>query len=76
MYVSDIVLLAELTPEQKNNEALIAGCVAGAVLKDAYLGTIKKAGLAVSVISENKKISKEQYLGIPLESILIEAVKK
>ncbi|MFA5107273.1 MAG: arsenite methyltransferase [Patescibacteria group bacterium] len=76
MYVSDIVLLAELTPEQRKNEALIAGCVAGAVLKDAYLDIIKKAGLAVSIISENKKISKEQYQGIPLESMLIEAVKK
>lgn len=75
MYVSDIVLLAELTTEQRNDEELIAGCVAGAVLKDIYLDMVEKAGLTVSVLSENKKISKEQYQGIALESVLIEAVK-
>ena len=29
MFVSDIVLLEELTDEQRNNEKLIAGCVGG-----------------------------------------------
>ena len=32
MFISDIVLLEELTQEQRNDEALIAGCVGGAVL--------------------------------------------
>ncbi len=33
MYVSDIVLLEELTNEQRSDEKLIAGCVGGALLK-------------------------------------------
>lgn len=75
IYVSDIVLLAPLNDKQKNDEELIVGCVAGAVLRDEYLNIIENAGLSVTVLSENKSISKEQYQGIPLESILIEAQK-
>ncbi len=75
MYVSDIVLLEELTAEQRGNEELIAGCVAGALLKDKYLDVIKNAGLRVTVLSENKGISKQQYQGIPLESLMVEAEK-
>jgi arsenite methyltransferase len=75
MYVSDIVLLAELTPEQRSNEELIAGCVGGALLKNDYIEIVKQAGFTVNVLSENKGISKQQYQGIPLESLMIEAVK-
>lgn len=75
MYVSDIVLLAELTPEQRSNEDLIAGCVGGALLKNDYIAISKKAGLTVTILSENKEISKQQYQGIPLESLMLEAVK-
>lgn len=73
--VSDIVLLSELTPEQRSNEELIAGCVGGAVLKDDYISMMKQAGFQVSILSENKSISKQQYQGIPLESLLVEGVK-
>lgn len=75
MYISDIVLLKELSEEQRGNEALIAGCVGGALLKDDYLKIVKKAGFKVKILSENKSISKEQYQGAPLESIQIEAQK-
>lgn len=75
MYVSDIVLLAELTPEQRSNEELIAGCVGGALLKNEYIDIVKQAGFTVNVLLENKDISKQQYQGIPLESLMIEAVK-
>ena len=75
MFVSDIVLLGELTEEQKNNPKLISGCVAGALPKEEYLEKIKKAGLKVEILNENKDISKEQYRGIPLESILVKAIK-
>jgi SAM-dependent methyltransferase len=73
--VSDIVLLAELTPEQRNDEVLIAGCVGGALLKEKYLELVRQAGFTVSILSENTSISKQQYQGIPLESMLVEAVK-
>lgn len=75
MYVSDIVLLKNLSNEQKNDEKLIAGCVGGALLKKDYLKIIKDAGFGVKILSEDKDISKRQYQGASLESLKIEAVK-
>jgi len=76
MYLSDIVLLGELTQEQKNNPLLITGCVAGAEKKEEYIGIIEKAGFKVEILGEDKEISKTQYQGINLESIKIKATKK
>ena len=76
MYVSDIVLLGELTKEQKSNPDLLAGCVAGAIQKESYIGLIEKAGFKVNILSEDKDISKKQYNGINLESIKLEIIKK
>lgn len=75
LYLSDIVLLEELSPQQKNDNDLLTGCVAGALLKDDYLNKIKEAGFKVNILHENKGISKEQYNGIALESLMVEAIK-
>jgi arsenite methyltransferase len=75
MYVSDIVLLKELSKKQKNDKDLLSGCVAGALMKQDYIDRIKKAGFKVKILSEDKKISKTQYNGIALESVKIEATK-
>lgn len=75
IYLSDIVLLAELSPKQKNDKDLLSGCVAGALLKEDYLNQIKKAGFRVKILHENTDISKEQYNGIGLESIMVELKK-
>ncbi|OGY94900.1 MAG: arsenite S-adenosylmethyltransferase [Candidatus Komeilibacteria bacterium RIFOXYC1_FULL_37_11] len=75
MYVSDIVLLKDLSKEQRNNEDLIASCVGGALLKDDYIDKVKQAGLTVNILSENKDISKKQYQGLPLESLSLEIIK-
>lgn len=75
IYLSDIVLLAELSDEQKNNKELISGCVAGALLKEDYLNKIREAGFKVRILYENKKISKDQYNGIDLESLMVELEK-
>ncbi len=75
IYLSDIVLLKGLTEEQRNNKELISGCVAGALLRDDYLGKIRGAGFDVKVLYENTGISKKQYNGIPLESIMVELTK-
>jgi len=75
MYVSDIVLLKELPPEKRNDKELLAGCVAGALLRQDYLKKIKEAGLKVRIISEDRTLSKKQYLGLPVESLRIEARK-
>ena len=74
-YISDIVLLKNISDEQRNDDALIAGCVGGALLKEDYLKKIKDAGFKVKILSEDKNISKKQYQGIPLESLKIEAQK-
>jgi arsenite methyltransferase len=76
MYVSDIVLLKELSGEQKNDGRLLCGCVAGALLKDDYVHEIETAGFDVKILSEDKEISDKQYQGIPLESLKLKAVKK
>ena len=75
MYLSDIVLLENLSEEQRNDEYLLSGCVGGALLKDEYLDLVKKAGFGVDILSEDKEISKIQYQGINLESLKIEAKK-
>ena len=76
MFVSDIVLLQELPEEVRNNEKLLSGCVAGALLKDDYVSRMEKAGFKVEVLSEDKDISKKQYSGMPLESLKVKAIKK
>jgi len=75
MYVSDIVLLEELTEEQRNNDELIAGCVGGALLKDDYLKIIDDAGFKYNILDEDLDISKRQYQGINLESLKVECYK-
>ena len=50
MYISDMVLLAELPEDLKNDKDLLAGCVAGALLKEEYLRLLKKAGFSVEIL--------------------------
>lgn len=76
MFVSDIVLLKDISDEIRSNEELLAGCVGGALLRNGYLKLIKESGLEATVLSEDKEISKRQYEGLPLESIKVEATKK
>ncbi len=75
IYLSDIVLLEELSEDQKNDKDLLSGCVAGALLKEDYLNKIKNAGFKIRILYENKRISKEQYNGIALESLMVELIK-
>jgi len=52
--VSDIVLLKELPDEIKENTEAYTGCISGAIMKDQYLGLIKKAGFQdVEIMEEN-----------------------
>jgi SAM-dependent methyltransferase len=61
--ISDIVLLQDLPESLRNNEALLAGCVAGAELKDKYLKMIENAGF-----KEIKVMQKDQGLSVEMES--------
>src|SRR3989337_183319 len=75
MYVSDIVLLKELSEELRNDKELLCSCVAGALLKQDYVGKMKQAGFKVKIISEDQNTTERQYGGIALESLKVEATK-
>ena len=61
--ISDIVLVGELPEGLRNDAEMYAGCVAGAIQKEDYLGHIKEAGF------DNITIQKEKTISIP-EDIL------
>lgn len=75
MFISDIVLLKELSEEQRNDKELLSCCVGGALLKQDYMDKIRQAGFRTKIISEDKEISERQYSGMALESLKIEATK-
>ena len=51
--VSDIVLLKELPDFVKDSIEAYVGCIAGAMLKDEYIGAIKDAGFeGVDIVGE------------------------
>jgi ubiquinone/menaquinone biosynthesis C-methylase UbiE len=53
LMISDIVLLKELPDYVLNSIEAYVGCVAGAMLKDEYLGLVKQAGFTdIKIISE------------------------
>jgi ArsR family transcriptional regulator len=76
VYISDIVLLGELTEEQKNDKDLITGCVGGAILREDYLGLLRDAGFKINHVSDDKGISRRQYQNLPVESLRIAAKKE
>ncbi len=75
MFVSDMVLLGDLTEEQKKDEGLLTACVAGALKKEIYLSKMKKAGFNVTILNEDKGISERQYQKLPVGSLKIKAEK-
>lgn len=57
--ISDIVLLGDLPDALREDAEMYAGCVAGAIQKDEYLGHIKELGF------ENITLQKEKTITIP-----------
>lgn len=62
--ISDVVLKGELPEELRNEAALYAGCISGAIQKDTYLKIIQDAGF------KNITIQKERKIDIPAEILL------
>jgi SAM-dependent methyltransferase len=54
--ISDIVLVGELPEELKQDAEMYAGCVAGAIQKDDYLGYIENTGFTDITIQKEKVI--------------------
>lgn len=63
--ISDIVLRGELPPQLQNAAEMYAGCVAGAIQKDAYLDIIRETGFS------DIQVQKEKVITVP-EEILLE----
>ncbi|MFH1591581.1 MAG: arsenite methyltransferase [archaeon] len=72
LFVSDIVLNGELTPEQKADPVLIGGCVAGAIPKDDYVRIIEDAGFTVHS-NDEKTSPKPNHQGLPVMSLQVVA---
>lgn len=62
--ISDVVLTGELPEKIKGAAEMYAGCVAGAILKDAYLDIIKQQGF------EYVEVKKEKEIEIPNNILL------
>ena len=71
MYISDIVLLQNLSDDLRKNEMLLVSCIAGAILKEDYLKLIKDSGFEISTTSSDEEISIRQYYGLPIERLSI-----
>ena len=54
--ISDVVLQGELPNELKEDAAMYAGCVAGALPQEEYLGIIKQSGFINVEVKKEKKI--------------------
>ncbi len=78
MYVSDIVLLADLTPAQQKDEKLLCACVAGALLRSDYIAQLEQAGFEVNVVGEDFGIGKTWFndASLPISSLKFIATKK
>jgi len=61
MYVSDVVLLAPLSTEQKNDSNLICACVGGAILKKEYIKKLEMAGFNIEIVGEDAEIGKTWF---------------
>lgn len=61
MYVSDVVLLSELSDEQRADIKLIAACVGGALLKKDYINKLEAAGFSVEIVDEDTQINQKWF---------------
>jgi arsenite methyltransferase len=61
--ISDVVIKGELPEGLKNDAEMYAGCVSGAIEKDEYLATIKRAGF------KDIQVQKEKAIQIPDETL-------
>jgi arsenite methyltransferase len=74
LMISDMVLLKELPEKVQNSVLAYVGCVAGADMKEDYLGKIKKAGFGqVDVVEENHL--PEMFLNEPDVKAFVEEQK-
>lgn len=75
LMVSDIVLLKELPDNIESSIEAYVGCVAGAMLKDEYIETIKAAGFQEVKVIDQTSFSLDCVLNDPTAKVLIDDLK-
>ena len=70
LMVSDVVLTKPLPDKIKNDDELLSGCVAGAILKKDYLGLLKKVGFAdIAIHKEAPGFLKDYTVSITFSAV-------
>ena len=62
LMISDPVLLKPLPENLKDNVALLTGCIAGAMVKGAYLAEIRNAGFETVRVEKESQYAKPEHL--------------
>lgn len=62
LMISDPVLLKPLPEDLKDNVALLTGCIAGAMEKEAYLAEIRNAGFGTVRVEKESRYAKQEHL--------------
>ena len=60
--ISDIVLQGELPQGLRNDAAMYAGCVSGALQQEEYLNIVRKAGFKNLIVQVQKKMDLEEAI--------------
>ncbi len=74
LMVSDIVLKKDLPEEIKNSVAAYTACVAGAVRKEKYLGSIRAAGFQETDVLEERDYPLDIAVSDPTAKAVVEAL--
>ncbi len=75
LMISDIVLLKELPDYVRNSIQAYVGCVAGAMLKDEYLKTVREAGFQDVKIIDQIAFPAELMVSDPVAKEIIEKLE-
>lgn len=74
--VSDIVLKGDLPEALRKNAEMYAGCVAGAIQKDAYLDIVRRTGFSAVQVQKERKITiPDEILSVYLNSSELDRYK-
>jgi len=74
--VSDIVVDGNISEKERQDASLWAGCISGALDKQAYLAIIRKVGfIKISVLSEKKYYYRLEDPTAGLHSVTLTAIK-
>ena len=72
LMVSDLVLTRELPVAVRNSVEAYVGCVAGAMLKDDYIGAIREAGFTEVKVVEESSYTIDGFVNDPMAQNFVE----